>query len=177
MAISDIGNLMCLPIDEIEPGQPTEVHPYILQFAAKKVNQNGRNWIPVIVKEIGLDQYQVIANSFIYAVAIEAGLEEIWCIIAEDSPDVTELSQALALEVPPRTNLSTADRDEISVALDYLIKQPGTPLKGVRAASVVARLDEAPREYWQDLKPVTKLGCGITGGAKLKALEQVFYLT
>ena len=177
MALSDVGNLMCLPIDEIEPGNPTEVHQYILQFAAKKFNKISRNWIPVIVKETGLDQYQVIANSFIYAAAIEAGLEEVWCIIAEDSPEVAELSQALAQETQPKTNLSTADRDEIAAALDYLIKQPGTPLKGVRVASVVARLDEAPREYWKDLKPITKLGCGITGGAKLKALEQIFYLT
>lgn len=177
MALSDIGNLMCLPIDEIEPGNPTEVHQYILQFAAKQLNENGRNWVPVIVKETGLDQYQVIANSFVYAAAIEAGLEEVWCIIAEDTPEVVQLSQALAQETSPKTNLSTADRDEISVALDYLMKQPGTPLKGIRSASVVARLDEAPREYWQDLKPITKLGCSITGGAKLKALEKVFYLT
>jgi hypothetical protein len=177
MALSDVGNLMCLPIDEIEPGNPTEVHQYILQFAAKKFNKISRNWIPVIVKETGLDQYQVIANSFIYAAAIEAGLEEVWCIIAEDSPEVMELSQALAQETQPKTNLSTADRDEIAAALDYLIQQPGTPLKGVRVASVIARLDEAPREYWKDLKPITKLSCGITGGAKLKALEQIFYLT
>ncbi len=176
MALSTVGNLMCLPIDEIEPGNPTEVHQYILQFVVKKFNDDSRNWIPVIVKEIGLDQYQVIANSFVYAAAVEAGLEEIWCIIAGDSPEVTELSQALAQETQPKTNLSTANRDEIAAALDYLIQQPGTPLKGVRAASVVARLDEAPREYWKDLKPITKLGCGITG-AKLKALEQVFYLT
>lgn len=31
--------------------------------------------------------------------------------------------------------------------------------------------------YWQDFKPITKLGCGITAGKKVKALEQVFYLT
>jgi hypothetical protein len=177
MSLSDVGNLMCIPIDEIEPGETPEIHQYVLQFTARQFNGNNRNWIPVIVKEIGLDQYQVIANSFVYAAAIEAGLEEIWCIIAEDTPEVTQLSQALAQETQPKTNLSTADRDEISAALDYLMKQPGTPLKGLRVASVVARLEEAPREYWQDLKPIAKLGCGITGSAKLKALEQVFYLT
>ncbi|MFH7242990.1 MAG: Rho termination factor N-terminal domain-containing protein [Spirulina sp.] len=177
MSLSDVGNLMCIPIDEIEPGETPEIHQYVLQFTARQFNGNSRNWIPVIVKEIGLDRYQVIANSFVYAAAVEAGLEEIWCIIAEDTPEVAQLSQALAQETPPKTNLSTAERDEISAALDYLMKQPGTSLKGVRSASVVARLDEAPREYWQDLKPITKLGCGITGAAKLKALEQVFYLT
>ncbi|MBD2428392.1 transcription termination factor rho family protein [Phormidium sp. FACHB-1136] len=177
MALTDVGNLMLLHFDEIEPGNPIEIHEYVIQFAAKKLGPEGRNWIPIIVKETGPDQYQVIGNSFIYAVAAEAGLEKVWCIIAEDSSDAVKISQALAQEVQPKTNLSTADRDEIAAALDYLIKQPGTPLKGVRAASVVARLDDAPREYWKDLKPITKLGCGITGGAKLKSLEQVFYLT
>ncbi len=177
MTLSNIGNLMLLHFDEIEPGKPTEVHEYVIQFAAKQLGGDRRNWVPIIVKETGPDQYQVIGNSFIYAVAAEAGLEKVWCIIADDSSEAAAISQALAQETPPKTNLSTADRDEISVALDYLMKQPATPLKGVRAASVVARLDEAPREYWQDLKPITKLSCGITVGAKLKALEQVFYLT
>lgn len=177
MALTDVGNLMLLHFDEIEPGQPTEVHDYVIQFAAKQIGADGRNWIPVVVKETGPDQYQVIGNSFIYAVAAEAGLEKVWCIIADNSSESAAIAKALAQEASPKTNLSTADRDEISVALDYLMKQPGTPLKGVRSASVVARLDEAPREYWQDLKPITKLSCGITGGAKLKALEQVFYLT
>ena len=177
MSLTDIGNLMLLSFDEIEPGKATQVHEYVIQFAAKQLGLEGRNWVPVIVKETGPDRYQVIGNSFIYAVAAEAGLEKVWCIIAEDSPEVAELSQALAQETQPKTNLSTADRDEIAAALDYLIQQPGTPLKGVRVASVIARLDEAPREYWKDLKPITKLSCGITGGAKLKALEQIFYLT
>lgn len=177
MSLTDVGNLMLLPFDEIEPGQPTDAHDYIIQFAAKQLGLGGRNWVPVIVKETDPDQYQVIGNSFIYAVAAEAGLEKVWCIIADGSSESATIAQALAQEIPPKTNLSTADRDEISVALDYLMKQPGTPLKGLRTASVLARLEEAPREYWQDLKPITKLGCGITGGAKLKALEQVFYLT
>lgn len=177
MSLTDIGNLMLLSFDEIEPGKPIQVHDYVIQFAAKQLGPEGRNWIPIIVKENGPDQYQVIGNSFIYAVAAEAGLEKVWCVIADDTPESSAIAQALAQETQPRTNLSMADRDEISVALDYLMKQPGTPLKGIRAASVVARLDEAPREYWQDFKPITKLGCGITGGAKLKALEQVFYLT
>jgi hypothetical protein len=177
MTLTDVGNLVLLHFDEIKPGNPIEIHEYVIQFAAKQLGPEERNWIPVVVKEIGPDQYQVIGNSFIYAVAAEAGLEKVWCIIADDSLEATAIAQALAQETQPKTNLSTADRDEISVALDYLIKQPGTPLKGVRAASVVARLEDAPREYWKDLKPITKLGCGITGGAKLKALEQVFYLT
>ena len=113
---------------------------------------------------------------YVEAIA-EAGLDEVWCIIADDAPETVAITQALAQEIAPKTNLSTASRDEISAAIDYLLGQPGTPLKGLRQASLLARLDEAPRQYWKTLQPITKLGCGVTGGKKLKALEQVFYLT
>lgn len=177
MSLSDVGNLMCLPFDEIEPGQPTEAHDYLIQFAANQLGPEGRNWVPLVVKETGPDQYQVIGNAFIYAVAAEAGLSEVWCIIADDAPETVAITQALAQETAPKTNLSTASREEISAAIDYLLAQPGTPLKGISHASLVARLDEAPRQYWKNLQPITKLGCRVTGGKKLKALEQVFYLT
>ncbi|MBD2112031.1 MULTISPECIES: transcription termination factor rho family protein [Cyanophyceae] len=177
MSLSDVGNLMCLPFDEIEPGEPTEAHEYLIQSAASQLGPEGRNWVPLVVKELAPDQYQVIGNSFVYAVAAEAGLEEVWCIIADDAPETVAITQALAQETLPKTNLSTASREEISAALDYLMSQPSTPLKGVSHASLVARLDAAPRQYWKNLQPITKLGCRITAGKKLKTLEQVFYLT
>jgi hypothetical protein len=168
---------MCLPFDEIEPGEPSEVHEYLIQFAANQLGPEGRNWIPLVVKETAPDQYQVVGNAFIYAVAAEAGLDEVWCIIADDSPETVTITQALAQETQPKTNLSTASREEISAAIDYLMSQADSPLKGTNPASLVARLDDAPRQYWKDLKPITKLGCRITAGKKLKALEQIFYLT
>ncbi|WP_017297055.1 Rho termination factor N-terminal domain-containing protein [Nodosilinea nodulosa] len=177
MSLSDVGNLMCLPFDEIEPGEPTEAHEYLIQFAASQLGPEGRNWVPLIVKETAPDQYQVIGNAFIYAVAAEAGLEEVWCIIADDAPETAAIAQALAQETLPKTNLSAASREEIAAAIDYLMSQADSPLKGVNQASLVARLDDAPRQYWKNLQPITKLGCRITAGKKLKALEQVFYLT
>jgi hypothetical protein len=140
-------------------------------------NSDGRNWIPLIVKEVSEDSYQVIGNNFIYSVAEAAGLEKVWCIIADDSEITAKLSRMLAREETPRINLSTASTEEIKSALEYLIVQPDTPLKRVNLLKATNRIDEAPRKYWQDFKPVTKLGCGITAGKKVKALEQVFYLT
>lgn len=177
MSLSDVGNLMCLPFNEIEPGQPTEAHEYLIRFAASQLGPEGRNWVPLIVTETGPDQYQVIGNSFVYAVAAEAELDEVWCIIAEDTPEAAAITRALAQETQPKTNLSIASREEISAAIDYLLALPNTPLKGVSHASLVARLDEAPRQYWKTLQPITKLGCRITAGKKLKALQEVFYLT
>ncbi len=176
--LSDVGNLMYLDLEIIEPGEIINTSEYIINATAKELsNTNGRNWIPLIVKEIAEDHYQVIGNYFIYAVAEAAGLEKVWCIIADDSEVTAKVTKILAGEEIPKINLSTASRDEIKAALEYLIEQPATVLKGIKIPVATNRIDEAPRQYWQDLKPITKLKCGISAGKKVKALEQVFYLT
>lgn len=179
MKISNIlGSLMHLYIDEIDPGDATDAPEFLIKATAKILKQKGgRNWIPVIVKETGEDRYQVISNSFVYAVAEEAGLERVWCIIADDNDDTTTLTKILAGEEKPKINLSTASRDEIMAALQYLIEQPNSELKSVKLAVATNRIDEAPRQYWKNFEPITSLKCGITKGKKLDAIKSVFYLT
>ncbi len=178
-SLTDIGNLMHLYLDEIDPGKGTDAPAFLIKASAHLLNQKGgRNWIPVIVKETGEDKYEVIGNSFIYAVAEEAGLERVWCIVADDSQETTEITQVLAGEEIPKINLSKASRDEIMAALEYLVEQPGSILKStVKPAIATNRIDEAPRQYWKTLEPIINLKCGITKGKKLDALKQVFYLT
>lgn len=176
--LSDIGNLMHLYMDEIKPGEPTDAPEFLIAATAKKLNElGGRNWVPLIVKEISEDQYEVIGNSFIYAVAEEAGLEKVWCIIADSKDETVELTKILSGEITPKINLSTATRDEIKAALQYLIEKPGTDLKSVKLLVACDRIDEAPRQYWKTLDQITTLKCGITKGKKLNALKEVFYLT
>lgn len=177
MSFSDIGNLIYLPFDEIEPGKPTEAHEYLIRSAANHLESIGRNWVPVIVKETAPDQYQVIGNSFVYAVADAAGLSKVWCIVAEDTPETVATTQILAQEIFPKTNLSTASREEISAALDYIRSQPNSPITSKTSTSLLSRLDEASRQYWKSFDPIKKMGCGITTDLKLKAFEKVFYLT
>lgn len=177
-SLSSIGKLMHLYLDEIEPGQETDASEFLIKASAHLLNQKGgRNWIPVIVKETGEDQYEAIGNAFVYAVAEEAGLERVWCIVADDSEDTVEVTKVLAGEQTPKVNLSKASRDEIMAALQFLIEQPGSPLKTVRLAIATSRIDEAPRRYWKTFDPIATLKCGITKGKKLDALKQVFYLT
>ncbi|GAA6622574.1 Rho termination factor N-terminal domain-containing protein [Scytonema sp. NUACC26] len=178
MSLSDVGNLMCLPIDEIEPGEGTDAPEFLVQAVAKTLNRCGsRNWIPAIVTEVGEDRYKVIGNSFIFAVAESAGLEKVWCIIADKSEQTSELTKVLARESVPKVNLSTATRDEIQSALQYLIEKPASELKGIKLLVATNRIDEAPRQYWKTLEPITNLKCGITKGKKLNSLKEVFYLT
>lgn len=176
--LNNIGNLMHLYLDEIEPGEGTNAPEFLIKAAAHLLNQKGeRNWVPIIVKEIGEDKYELIGNSFIYAVAEEAGLERVWCIVTDGSNDTIEVTRVLAGEAMPKINLSKASRDEIAAALEYLIEQRDSVLKTVKLAVATNRIDEAPRQYWKTLDPIANLKCGITKGKKLDALKQVFYLT
>lgn len=173
---SDVGNLMHLDRSEIDPGEGTNEPEFLIQATAKKLNETGgRNWLPVIVKETGEDEYEVIGNFFGYAVAETAELEKVWCIIAESDAETTEITQLLTQEKTPKINICSASYDEIKAALQYLLEQPETPLKGVKLAVAANRIDEAPRQYWQSLQPITKLGCRITRGKKLDSLKAVFY--
>ncbi len=178
MGLSNVGNLMCLYMSEIKPGEGTNAPAFQIKAGAKALMESGgRNWVPVIVKEIAEDQYEVIGNSFVYAIAEEVGLERVWCIVADSSERTFELTRILTGESIPRVNLSTATRDEIKEALQYLIEKPSSELKGVQLSIATNRLDEAPRKRWGNLEPITKLRCGITKGKKLDALKEVFYLT
>ena len=177
-SLSDIGNLMHLYLDEIEPGAATTAPDFLIRASAQILNEKcDRNWVPIIVKETGKDQYQVIGNSFVYAVVEEAGLDRVWCVIADDNDSTAEISKVLSGEEIPKINLSKASRDEITAALQYLIELPGSDLKKVKLATATNRIDEAPRQYWKTLDPIANLKCGITRGKKLNALKSVFYLT
>ncbi|MGD1951678.1 MAG: Rho termination factor N-terminal domain-containing protein [Leptolyngbyaceae cyanobacterium] len=177
-SLSDIGNLMHLYLDEIEPGEATTAPDFLIRASAQVLNEKcDRNWVPIIVKETGKDQYQVIGNSFVYAVAEEAGLDRVWCVVADNSDATAEISRVLSGEEVPKINLSKASRDEITAALQYLIELPDSDLKKVKLATATNRIDEAPRQYWKTLEPIANLKCGITRGKKLTALKSVFYLT
>ena len=177
-SLSNVGNLMHIYLDDISNSEGIDAPEFLIKSSARLLTEKGgQNWIPLLVKESGEDKYEVIANSFIYAVVKEAALDRVWCIIADDSDDTAEITKVLAQEKTPKINLCTASRDEIVAALQYLIEQPGSALKTVKNAVAANRIDEAPRQYWQNFEPIIKLKCGITKGAKLEALKQVFYLT
>ena len=178
MEYTDIGTLKHLYLDEIEIVDGTDAASFLIEATAKLLQQPGaRNWLPVVVKEMPNDRYQVIGNSFVYAAAEKAGLERIWCVIADDTENASHLARVLSREEIPKVNLSTASRDEIKSALEFLIEKPNSPLKTLKLATATARIDQAPRQSWKSLDSIVGLKCGITKGKKLDALKTVFYLT
>jgi len=177
MNLTTVGNLMHLHMSEITIKESINASSFLIRAAADRLKLSGYNWVPVIVREVEEDKYEVIGNSFVYAVTEEAQLKKIWCIIADTSNETEELAKILSGEKTPKINLSTADTDDIKAALQYLIEKPGSEIKGVNLLVATARIYEAAnRKYWKNLEPITKLKCGITV-AKVKALNEIFYLT
>ncbi len=175
---SDLGKLVNLPLESITPAEGFSAPSFLVTAAAAQLRATGgHNWVPLLVVEAGGYQYKAIGNHFVYAVAQEAGLERLWCIIVDPDPAQVEQAQILAREIVPKVNLTEASRETILAALRYLAEQPGTPLKGVDVTIAAARIAEADRSWWQDLTPIARLGCRITRGKKLEALKEVFFLT
>jgi len=173
-----IGNLVHLYLSNIEIANPTDAPEFLIKAAAQMLQRSGgRNWLPIIVKMLGQDRYQVIGNSFVYAIAKEANLERVWCIIADEKEETALLSRVLAREATPKINLSIATREEIMAGLRFLIESPQKLLKGVDLDIATNRIEAAKdRKYWTGFEPITKLKCGITK-TKVDALKNIFYLT
>ncbi|MBW4644594.1 MAG: hypothetical protein KME23_16665 [Goleter apudmare HA4340-LM2] len=173
----NIGKLKHLPLVDIEPGEQFSTSEFIVKAATEAVLQaDGRNWIPIIVKEIGDYKYQAVSNHFVYAVAQQAELERVWCIVIPSEPQSIEQAKILAREVTPKVNLNTASRDTILAALRYLVAEPGSALKGIDPIIATNRIAASDRQNWSNLNPITNLKCGITRGKKLDELTKVFYL-
>ncbi|OKH24795.1 hypothetical protein NIES593_06140 [Hydrococcus rivularis NIES-593] len=174
----NIGKLMHLPLEDIKPSDEFFTAPeFIVNAAAAAVKTEGRNWVPLIVKEIAEYQYQVVSNPLVYEVAQKAGLERVWCIVIDPKPENIEQAKILTGATKPRVNLNTASRETILAALKYLIEEPNSALKGVDVIIATQKIAEAKRESWKNFNEITKLKCGITQGKKLEALKEVFFLS
>jgi len=169
--------LMYLWLHEISVPEPTDAPQFLVDVVSETLKKSGgKNWIPVIVKEVTNGEYVVVANSFIYAAAENAELEKVWCVIVDNDESAEYLTKVLAREIVPKLDLSTASYEQIQGALEYVSEKPNSALKGIKLLVAVNRIAEAPRQNWKSLDELTKLKCGITKGKKLDALKEVFTL-
>lgn len=173
-----IGQLMCLPLESIQPAENIPATPEFIVSAAAEalLKTGGHNWVPLIVEIISDYKYRAVSNHFVYTVAAQAGLEDVWCIVIKSTLEDCEQAKILAGEATPKIDLSKASRATIVSALKFLINKPGSALKSVDATIAAGRIADEDRTQWADLTPVIKLKCGITKGKKLDALSEVFYL-
>jgi hypothetical protein len=184
----DVGRLMHLPLQDIKPGPLLKVSNFVVQAAAQQLRQaeaKKQVYLPLIVKQLDRHTYEVTSNAIVYAVAKAAGLERVWCVVTDPSPELETLTKILIGEQTPKINLSCASAAEIHSALEFVSQTEVTALKGLDVAELAEKLAAANRETWQDFSPIGKLGKFIKSGKsatslnpkKLEALATVFYLT
>jgi hypothetical protein len=173
----NIGELMHLPLESIELESESFVPNLMINEGAEAITKSqGRNWVPVIVQETEMYSYQVVANKLVYLAAKKADLERVWCIVISPETENIEQAKLLTLETLPKINLCTADQATILSALEYLSNQEGNPLKRVNINNAASKIANANRKEWNNLNPITKLGCGIVNDKKIKVLKKIFYL-
>ena len=71
MSIFDgIGTIREFYLDQLEYPNSINEPDFLVNAAAQVLKKyGGKNWVPIIIKDIGDDKYEVIGNSFVYAVA------------------------------------------------------------------------------------------------------------
>lgn len=172
----NIGKLMDLKLSKIESTEPCSESEFIIAGAAEAVLQAGnRNWIPIIVKEKGDYQYEVVSNHFVYAVAQQAKLERVWCIVIDPKPSNIEQAKILAREEIPTVNLSTASEDTIIAVLKYLVQEHNW--KNVDPVKAANKIVASNREQWSDFIPLTKLKISGLTKARLDCIAKVFTIS
>jgi hypothetical protein len=166
---------MNLELAKIDPAELCSDSEFIIAGAAEAILQSGnRNWIPIIVKETSNSRYEVVSNNFVYAVAQQAKLKEVWCIVIDPKPSNIEQAKILTREAIPTVNLSTASKDTIVAVLKYLVQEHNW--KNVKPVEAAKKIVDSNREQWSDFIPLTKLQCGLTK-ARLDCIAKVFTIS
>jgi hypothetical protein len=79
----DIGNMMTVPAGNIRSGAPITASQPDIDAAAEAIRENGgRALLPIPVRQIGSDSYEVIGNANMLAAARRAGVDP-WIYISD----------------------------------------------------------------------------------------------
>ena len=171
---SDIGKYLRLPLYQIKLQERTEKsNSIVIEAIAEKLQQNQRNFLPIIVEEIDEDEYKVLLNGHVLEAAEKAKLNFVWCILADEQRrKQIEIESKQRFEV----NMLTASEERITGMLTYIkTNHSGWRIEPQTVAKIIV---EHRNEEWKKRKPfiaLTKLKCGI-GDKKLETLKNYFCL-
>jgi hypothetical protein len=153
------------------------------QASVKELERTKRNVFPVIAKEKGEDNYEVILNAHILEACKQAKLDFVLCILVDDDMESQlqlEISQVeiSRVEIPQvetykiaKVDLKTASTKEITEALES-IKADQYGFNRINPLAVSqAIVDYRQKKDIVNLNFITTLKCGI-GKTKLPTLAR-----
>lgn len=174
-SLKDIGQLIQVPIDQVELVEEPQMPPYQITALSDKLQvPDLRNWVPVIVQEPTPRHYRVISNGHIWAAMKAAGQNYIWVAVISDEPEAVEQVKLLSGQLPLKINICTANYDMLLEGLHYLRQIPSYKLDKLDHTLIAQRIVQASgRLAWASLQPLLQLKCNLKS-SHLKALESVF---
>ncbi len=144
----------------------------VIQTIAQELKVQGKNVLPVIVRELGEDDYQATLNTHILEAAKQAGLDFVRCIVVDAA-----MQSQVEVETGEivRINILTASDQELVNALKFVQSRKAEFSKLNLQKVAQAIVDYREKNKITSLVFLTKLKCGI-GKAKLPALAETLII-
>jgi hypothetical protein len=162
-----LGDVLRIPCKFIKGKSKSS--PILIKSLAIQLKETGKNILPIVVKPKAEDEYEAVYNVLILEAAKQAGLDFVWCIPVNDAMESqVQAESGEAFQV----SLMDASEKELIEALTY-IKTSNTAMKQINPAMVAKTIVSARTPSWKDLKPLSKLRCGV-GPKKVPILSNYF---
>jgi hypothetical protein len=156
----ELGDILRIPSEFVETKSKAKLNATLVKSLANKLKVSNKNILPIIVKQTSEDEYEAIHNTLILEAAKQAGLEFVWCIAVNDKMETQILAETGELF---QVSLLDSSEKEIIEGLTFA-RDTETALKKLDPAKVAKVIVSARTPSWKDLKPLSKLKCGV--GAK-----------
>ena len=165
----ELGEILRIPSEFVETKSKVKLNTTLVKSLANKLKASNKNILPIIVKQISEDEYEAIHNTLILEAAKQAGLEFVWCIAVDNQMETQILAETGELF---QVSLLDSSEKEIIEALTFA-RDTETSLKKLDPAKVAKVIVSARTPSWKDLKPLSKLRCGV-GAKAAPVLSQYF---
>ena len=161
-----LGRILRIPCKFIQ-GQ-SSAPPILIKNISQQLQATGKNILPVIIKQMGEDNFVATQNVHLLEAARQAKLDFIWCIVVNDQmQSQVQIESGQILQV----NILTASEPEIIDTLEY-IQTHRAGFKTIKPQQVAKAIVEYRKTKTPaSLSFLTKLKCGI-GKAKVVPLSE-----
>jgi hypothetical protein len=156
----ELGEILRIPSNFVEAKSKDKSNPTLVKSLANKLKVSNKNILPIVVKQKGEDRYEAIHNILILEAVKLAEIEFVWCIAVDNQMEAQILAETGELF---QVSLLESSENEIIEALIFA-KDSETTLKKIDTAKIAKVITSARTPSWKDLKPLSKLKCGV--GAK-----------
>jgi len=165
----ELGEILRIPIEFVENKSKVKLNTTLVKSLANKLKASNKNILPIIVKQKSEDEYEAIHNTLILEAAKQAGLEFVWCIAVDEKMESQILAETGELF---QVSLLDSSEKEIIEALTFA-RDTETALKKLEPAKIAKVIVSARTPSWKDLKPLSKLKCGV-GAKAVPVLSKYF---